>query len=313
MVSSKQLSKIALGTMQFLWTTTEQEAYKILDEYYGMGGNIIDTADMYTNWVKGLRGGEAETIIGKWIKKRKNRDNIFLTTKVRAKVWEGVDGEGLSKRHIIKAVNESLKRLQTDYVDLYVSHWSDPNTPIEETLTAYHSLIQQGKVRFIGCSNYTKEELEESIAIGKQIGTQYTFLEAYYNLVDRKTFEEQFLPLVKKYNLQVMPYGPLAGGFLSGAYRANKPLPQHARAEFIKDKMTRRNLALVDSLEKLANKYNKTISQIALAWLLNQKTIIAPIVGADSAQQVKENIITDTTWLKKEDMEMLSMITSYAS
>lgn len=282
---------ISLGTMQFLWTTTEKEAFKILDTYYALGGNTIDTADMYTNWVDGLHGGEAETIIGKWMKQRNNRDKIFLITKVRAKMWEGKDGEGLSKAHITKAIEASLKRLQTEYVDVYLSHWSDPTTPIEETLLTYQSLIKQGKVRFIGCSNYSKDELEHALIVGKKLGISYSFLEAYYNLIDRRTYEEQFLPLVQKYDLQVLPYGPLAGGFLTGAS------PHPARADFIKEKMTEENFAVLDSLEKLAQKYNKTIPQVALAWLLNQPNIVAPIVGADSVEQIKENFLTDGSWL----------------
>ena len=313
MVLPQNFSRIALGTMQFLWTTTEKEAYKILDTYYELGGNIIDTADMYTNWVDGLHGGEAETIIGKWMKQRKNRDKIFLITKVGSRVWEGPDGEGLSEKHVTKAIEKSLHRLQVDCVDLYLSHWSDPTIPIEETFAVYQSLMKQGKVCFIGCSNYSKEELQEALQIGKKLGVQYTFLEAYYNLLDRKTYEEQFMPLVKQYNLQVMPYGPLAGGFLSGVYRKDKVLPTHARAEFIKEKMTEKNLVLIELLEVLAKKYDKTISQVALTWLFSQENVIAPIIGADTVQQIKDNFISNSEWLKGEDVEFLNKITAYTS
>lgn len=306
MISTKELSRVALGTMQFLWTTQEEEANDILDTYYNLGGNIVDTADMYANWVEGLSGGEAETIVGKWMKRKNNRDSIFLTTKVGAKMWEGNDGGGLSKKHIIKAIEKSLKRLQTDYLDLYLAHWSDANTPIEETLLAFQSLIKEGKVRSIGCSNYTNEELITALQIGERLDIKYSYIQAYYNLLDKRTYEEQYLPLAQQYNLKVMIYGPLAGGFLSGIYRKNKPLPKHARAEFIKEKMTTKNLALIDYLEDLSDKYNASVSQISLAWLISKGYI--PIVGADTTLQVGENLDSTKIELRQNDIDILNKL-----
>lgn len=307
MIAKPKLSKIALGTMQFLWTTSEEEAYTILNSYFDLGGNSIDTADMYANWVEGLQGGEAETIIGKWMKRRKNRENIFLTTKVRAKTWEGADGEGLGREHIQRAVDRSLQRLKTDYIDLYLSHWSDPNTPIDETLDAYQQLVQQGKVRFIGCSNYSKMELEEALQVGKRIGTKYAFIQAYYNLIDRGTFEEELVSLIEKYQLHTMIYSPLAGGFLTGAYKKGTQLPTHRRAHFIKEKMTDENLALLGFLEEIGEKYQASVSQIALAWLLDKGYTL--IIGADSVSQLKENVGALQVTLKKEDISRLNNVT----
>lgn len=289
--------------MQFLWTTTEQGAYSILDTYYELGGSIIDTADVYTNWVPGLHGGEAETIIGKWLKKRNNRDKIFLISKVRARVWEEADGEGLTRQHILKAIDKTLQRLQTDYLDVYISHWSDANTPIEETLLAYQELIKQGKVRTIGCSNYTKENLQEALIMGSDLGVTYTCLQAYYNLLDRKQFEKNLLPLIKKYNLTVCIYGSLASGFLTGAYKKDKQLPRNARAQFVKSKMTQENFKKLNSIAMLGRKYHATISQISLAWLIQKGYM--PIIGADAPGHVLENMKARKIILTKDDMDFL--------
>lgn len=303
MQKTDKRSNIALGTMQFLWTTTEADSYKILDVYTERGGNTIDTADMYTNWVEGLRGGEAETIIGNWLKRKKNREKLFLSTKVRSRMWEGNDGEGLSKAHIIKAIEQSLRRLQTEYIDLYLSHWSDFYTPIEETLSAYETLIRQGKVRFIGCSNYAKKDLTQALEKGEG-RTSYTYLQAYYNLIDRKHFETELAPIAKRYKLKTMIYGPLASGFLTGAYRKNTPLPKHDRAQYVKEKMTEENFSILEKVEKIADNHGATISQIALAWFL--KKDLTPIIGADNTEQVEVNMRAAEIRLTTEDLNTLN-------
>lgn len=302
------VSPIALGTMQFCWTTTAKEAEQILDCYTEFGGNLIDTADMYTQWAQGCTGGEAERIIGNWIKKRKNRENIILSSKVRSRMWEGKDGEGLSYTHIVKACEDSLRRLQTDYLDLYFSHWPDEGTPEEETLAAYQTLIQSGKVRFIGCSNYSAQQLEHALALNQQGLPTYTVIQALYNLIDRKHFEAELLPVVTKYHLSVLAYSPLASGFLSGVYQTNKPLPDNARAEFVKEKMTPENMRLLGVVEELAQNYNATVSQIALAWLLQQKTITGLITGADTPPQLKENLGALSLTLAAGDLTQLQEI-----
>lgn len=291
--------------MQFSWTVTEKDAFKILDEYFDFGGNTIDTADMYSNWVEGNKGGEAESVIGRWMKQKKNREKIFLISKVRAKVWEGKDGEGLGSTHIIKAIDKSLKRLKTDYLDLYLSHWPDENTAIEETLSTFKELIKQGKVRSIGCSNYSPSELQHSLEVGKKIGANYSFLEVYYNLIDQKIFEESFLPIVKKHDLQVLTYGPLAGGFLSGIDPSK--LKNDGRSVFLKSKMTKENLKILSLLKKIAKKYRATPSQIALAWIL--KKGFNPIIGVDSLDQLKENMEALNIKFSDEDMEAFDNLT----
>ncbi|SRR6266568_686382 len=304
-----KISEIALGTMHFQWIISEEESLKLLDHYVALGGNFIDTSDMYTQWGKGLEGGEAETVIGKWFALRKNRPKIFLTTKVRARMWEGPDGEGLSRTHILRACDESLKRLQTDYIDLYMAHWPDTNTAIEETTSAYQELRKQGKVRFIGCSNYSGKELQEALAVADNLGVGYTCIEPYYNILRRDPFEKEILPLVKKYHLAVTPYSPLAGGFLTGLYRKNKKLPLNERAAFAKEKMTEKNFALIETLDTIGKKYNKTVAQVSLAWLLRHPWMTAPIVGPEAITQLEENLSASDFRLSKEDTKSINVLT----
>lgn len=300
------VSPLALGTMQFTWTTSETEAYRLLDSYSAADGNLIDTADMYTQWVPGNSGGEAETIIGNWMKQRKNRAATILSSKVRSKMWEGPDGEGLSRRHIVKACEDSLRRLQTDYLDLYFSHWPDEATPQEETLAAYETLIRDGKVRFIGASNYSPAQLSEAFAISERNNLpRYHVIQALYNLADRSHFENELLPVVEQHHLAVLAYSPLASGLLTSRYGKNKPLPSYARADFVKKKLTPKNLQLLEVLEEIANNHKATISQIALAWLLHQPGVTGLITGADTTRELEENLGSLTRTLLPEDLEEL--------
>lgn len=298
--------------MQFLWTCTEKESYEVLDTFFDAGGNFIDTADMYTQWAKGLKGGESETIIGKWMKKRNNREKIVLATKVRCKMWDGPNGEGLSRSHILKACEQSLKRLQTDRIDLYQAHWPDPKTPIEETLSAFETLVRQGKVRYLGASNYSAKEMEDAFKAGEKIGVQFLSVQPRYNLIWRKDFEKELLPMVLRKGLAVIPYSPLEGGFLTGKYRKDKPLPKSERAGGIKEKLTDQNFAVIEALEKIGKKAGKTISQIALGWLLSHPWMTAPIIGANNKKQLEENLGAAGFTLDPEDKKILDELTKTA-
>ncbi len=285
-----EVSEICLGTMQFRWTTPESMSYRVLDSFAGGGGNFVDSADIYSYWVKGLKGGESETIIGKWMKKKGNRRQIVLATKCHGRMWPGPTGEGLSRAHIVKACEDSLKRLQTDYIDLYQSHSSDEAVPIDETLRAYRDLITAGKVRCIGCSNYTPGQFGEALALAAATGLpQYISIQPYYNLMSRD-FEKDHVWLVKKYGVSVIPYSPLAGGFLTGKYRKNKPVPKSERAGGLKWMMNDKGWAVIDKLERLGRARGKTVLQMALGWLLSHEWLTAPIVGANTPEQLKNSL-----------------------
>jgi len=230
-----EVSVICLGTMQFGWSTDEKTSFKILDKFFEEGGNFIDTADVYSRWVEGNPGGVSERIIGKWMKSRNVREGIVLATKVRGRMWEGPNGEGLSRKHIMKAVEDSLRRLQTDYIDLYQVHWPDWDTPLEETLRALDDLVRDGKVRYIGASNYPAWYLTKALWISDKYGLhRFESIQPQYSLVYREEFEKELMPLAEDQKLAVIPYSPLAGGFLTGKYKRNRPLPPSPRAETIK-------------------------------------------------------------------------------
>ncbi|MGQ0602197.1 MAG: aldo/keto reductase, partial [Anaerolineales bacterium] len=215
-----QVSEICLGTMQFKWTTDEASSHAVLDAFAKAGGNFIDTADVYSRWAEGLKGGESETVIGEWMRARNNRKTIVLATKVQGRMWQGPNGEGLSRAHIIQACEDSLRRLQTDYIDLYQTHWPDDNTPIEETLRALDDLIRAGKARYIGCSNYNGWQLVEATLTARHAGlAEFVTLQPHWSLVERENFERNVYPVVQKYGLGVIPYSPLGRGFLTGKYR----------------------------------------------------------------------------------------------
>ena len=307
-----RVSEICLGTMQFKWTTDEATSYAVLDAFSAAGGNFIDTADVYSRWAPGLVGGEAETVIGEWMKRRGNRSQIVLATKVRGKMWDGPDGEGLSRAHILRAVEDSLRRLQTDYIDLYQTHSPDENTPIEETLRALDDLVRQGKARSIGCSNYSGAQLEDAILTARRAGlSEYLTIQPHWSLVERQNFEQNTLPVVKKYGLAIIPYSPLGRGFLTGKYRRGQPLPESKRLGSVEKLLTDKNFALLDKLEELGRARGKTPGQIALGWLLTKELVAAPIIGANTPEQLADSLGAVGLKLSADEMQLLDEMTAW--
>jgi len=286
-----KVSSLCLGTMQFGWTADEATSKRVLTAAFESGINFIDTADIYSRWADGNQGGVAEEIIGRWMKQSDvSREKIVLATKVRGNMGGGSEDEGLSSKHILQAVEHSLRRLQTAYLDLYQTHWPDEKTPIDETLTAFEKLISQGKIRYAGASNYSAWELMQALWASDRNGIhRFDSLQPHYNLVHRDEFERELAKVCKTYQLGVIPYSPLAGGFLTGKYRKNLT-PNSARANGVKRYFTGRNWSLLDQLDTLAKDKNASISQVSLAWLLADPLITSPIIGTNSLTQLKDNI-----------------------
>ncbi|MBI3167628.1 MAG: aldo/keto reductase, partial [Chloroflexi bacterium] len=255
----------------------------------------------------------AETYIGNWLKQNRiPRDQIVLATKVRGETGKGPNDEGLSRVHIMNAAEASLRRLQTDHIDLYQSHWSDENTPIEETLRAFDDLIRQGKVRYIGASNYTAWELMQALwTSDKHNLACYDSLQPHYNLIHRDEFERELRAVCQTYNLGVLPYSPLAGGFLTGKYRRGEPLPESKRAEGRKKSMTDKNFNLLFEMERIALIHKATVSQVALAWMLADPIITSPIIGATTIAQLNENLGAMEVHLTEEERNILNKITDW--
>jgi len=288
-----KVSELCLGTMQFGWTVDEAGSYDILNAAFNRGINFLDTADVYSRWAHGNPGGVAEMIIGNWVKTSGvPRDQLVIATKVRGKMGDGANDEGLSRKHILDAVENSLKRLQTDYIDLYQTHYFDDYTPIEETLRAMDDLVHQGKVRYIGCSNYPAWRLMQSLWTSDRLGlARYDSLQPHYSLVHREEFERELADVCRTYGLGVIPYSPLAGGFLTGKYRQGQPDPDSARAGGAKRYFNERNFTLLDKMEAVGKSNNNcTISQIALAWMLSDPIITSPIVGPRTLDQLEDNL-----------------------
>jgi aryl-alcohol dehydrogenase-like predicted oxidoreductase len=287
-----KVSELCLGSMQFGWTADESLSYQILDAAYAAGVNFIDTADIYSTWVDGNPGGVAETIIGRWLQKSgAPRHQVVIATKVRGRLGSGPNDEGLARAHILSAVEGSLRRLGTDYIDLYQAHWYDENTPIEETLGALDDLVRQGKVRYIGCSNYPAWRLTEALWVSRLNGlARYDSLQPHYNLVHREEFEREPAEVCRAYGLGVIPYSPLAGGFLTGKYRRDQAL-QGARAGRAQRYFGERNWTLLETMQAVGSeKGGLSPSQVALAWLLSDALITSPIIGPRSLDQLQDNL-----------------------
>jgi aryl-alcohol dehydrogenase-like predicted oxidoreductase len=284
--SGLSIGPFALGGNVFGWTADEAKSFEVLDAFVAAGLNFIDTADAYSLWVPGHKGGESEEMIGKWLKSRGHRDKVLIATKLGVEV---VPGEmGLSREYMQKAVERSLERLNTDYIDLYQTHRDDPNTPIEETLAAFQDLIKAGKVRAIGASNFSAQRLAESLQVSTARGLpRYESVQPWYNLYNRAEFEHELAALAQRETLGVVPYFSLASGFLTGKYRTEQDFARSPRGYRIKDMMNERGMRILAALDELAPQLNATPAQISLAWLL-ARGVTAPIASATSAAQLHE-------------------------
>lgn len=309
-----KVSELCLGTMQFGWTASEELSYQILSAACEAGINFLDTADVYSRWVEGNSGGEAESIIGKWLKRSGTpRDRLVIATKVRSRVGDGPNDEGLSRAHIFQAVEASLRRLGTDYIDLYQSHSYDKQTPIEETLRAFDDLIHQGKVRYIGCSNYPAWRLTEALWTSVHHGlARYETLQPHYNLVHRAEFERELADVCGSYGLGVIPYSPLAAGFLTGKYRKGQTV-ESARINRASQHFNERNWALLEQMDRFGkDSGGYSISQVAIAWLLFDPLMTSPIIGPRSMEQLHDNLGATRLRLTQEEKNILDESTQWA-
>ena len=299
-----EIAPINFGGNVFGWTLDEKESFNILNKFTEGGFNFIDTADTYSWWVNG-KGGQSEEIIGKWMKERKNRQDIVLATKVGSETKE--HGFDISKKHILKSVDESLKRLGTDHIDLYYTHFDDNKTPVEETLSAYDEIVKAGKVRYIAASNVSPERLIESFEVAEKNNfPKYVALQPNYNLVEREKFETEYAPLVEKFGLSVFPYWSLAAGFLTGKYRTEEDFETTARGGRIKKYFDDKGKAVLAALDKVSEKHQSQPATVALAWLLANPLITAPIVSATSERQLQTIFDAPKLELDSEDLEILN-------
>jgi aryl-alcohol dehydrogenase-like predicted oxidoreductase len=286
------------------WTANEATSFKLLDALMEAGFNAIDTADVYSRWAPGHSGGESETVIGNWLRRRGKRDGVLIATKVG--MATGADGKGLSKATIMTAAEDSLRRLNTDVIDLYQAHQDDPATPLDETLEAFALLIRQGKVRAIGASNYTAPRLKEALDTSARLGLpRYETLQPHYNLVEREIYEDALEPLCQAEGLGVINYYPLAAGFLTGKYRSEADLAKSPRGEGVKKYLEARGLGVLNALDTVAARHGATPAQVALAWLIARPSITAPIVSATSMDQLTELLKAVHLKLSGEDIRLL--------
>ncbi|MGN6294687.1 MAG: aldo/keto reductase [Chitinophagaceae bacterium] len=303
--TSLKTAPIMFGGNIFGWTVDEKRSFELLDAFVSSGFNAIDTADSYSRWVPGNKGGESETIIGKWLKQKGNRDKLIIATKVGSDMGSGK--KDLSSKHIISSVENSLKRLQTDYIDLYQSHYDDADTSPEETLAAFDQLIKQGKVRYIGASNLSKERIEESLKISREKGfAAYKTLQPLYNLYDREIFETQYRDFCIANNISVIPYYSLASGFLTGKYRSEKDLGKSARGGGIEKYLTEKGYSILKALDEVSARHHATPAQVAIAWLIAQPTIAAAIASATSITQWEDLAKSATLQLSDADLQQLN-------
>jgi aryl-alcohol dehydrogenase-like predicted oxidoreductase len=321
--SGLHLFPLGLGTMQFGWSADEATSFEIMDAYVAAGGNFIDTADIYTAWAKGNPGGISEEIVGRWVKARGNRDDLVIATKVRGAMGEGFSEgrntihqrEGLSRRWILKACEDSLRRLGVDHIDLYQAHWIDSQTPIEETLSAFSELVKRGYVRYLGCSNYSAWRLMEALWTSDRRGLEsYVSIQPEYSLLSptRANFERELQRVAVEYGIGVVPWSPLGGGMLTGKYRRGQPLPESVRAsENAARRFSDQNFDTIETLVSVAERHGVPTAQVSLAWLLRQPAVTAPIIGANSVDQLNELLGTVNLNLSDDDVQEISRVSDW--
>ncbi len=297
---------IVFGGNVFGWTANEKESFKLIDQFLDMGFNMIDSADVYSRWADGNSGGESETVIGKYMKERGNRDKITLTTKVGSSMQQGGDKD-ISEAHIMKAVEDSLRRLQTDHIDLYFTHWDDDKTPVEETLGAYQKLIEQGKVSYIGASNLSAERLKESLDASKEQNLpKYEVFQPEYSLVQRDKFEGDIQKICQENNLGVTSYFSLASGFLTGKYSSKEDVEGTDREMFLKDYFDERGKKILKALKDISDHRNISQAGIALRWIIQRPGITAPIASTTKSEHFKSFQEAVDIELSSEEMEKLN-------
>ena len=301
--SEINVAPLTFGGNVFGWTLDEKQSFEILDGFRDYGFNFIDTADVYSRWAPGNEGGESETIIGKWMKERGNRQEVVIATKVGGDMGEG---RTLSRKHISQSVEGSLRRLQTDYIDLYQSHYDDPQIPQEEILETYLQLVKEGKVRLIGASNFSKERLAQSLDISERNSyPMYQTLQPLYNLYDRKAFEDELEAYCIENSIGVINYYALASGFLSGKYRSEDDLHKSARGAGNKKYLNKRGFAILSALDEVADRHHSTPASIAIAWLLARPSVTAPIASATNLEQLKSLVHATELKLDSHSIELL--------
>lgn len=298
------IAPLVLGGNVFGWTADEKTSFDLLDRFVGGGLNAVDTADAYSRWVPGHKGGESETIIGNWMKDRGNRDNVVVITKVGSDMGQG--HKDLSAAYIEKAVDASLKRLQIDAIDLYLSHWPDPTTPYEETLGAYEKLLAKGKVRHVGCSNLDAGQLRAALDVASLRSLpRYEVLQPEYNLYDRSSFDGPLRDLCVAEDIGVITYFSLAKGFLSGKYRGEADLGQSPRSGGVKDYLNARGMRILAALDAVSARHSAKQAEVALAWVIARPGVTAPIASATKPDQMDSLIKAASLKLTADDMAEL--------
>lgn len=305
-----EVSPIMLGGNVFGWTIDETQSFAVLDAFVDHGYNFVDTADMYSSWVPGNKGGESETILGNWFKKRGKRGDVVLATKLGNPMGEGK--KGLRAAYMKEAVEASLTRLQTDYIDLYQAHIDDAETSLHETLRAFDDLVKEGKVRAIGASNYSADRLREAEEISRREGSaRYQTLQPHYNLYHRAEYEHELAPVVSEFNLGVVPYFALASGFLSGKYKTAADAEKAKRAGMLGKYFDERGMKILAALKQVSKETGAKQASIALAWLLSRPNILAPIASATSPEQLEDLFAAPELALTMEQLKALSEASAY--